>query len=136
MARHGWRERVMAECGSRPGAVEDYPFGDGAAVFKVAGKMFALVMLGDDPGTVNLKCDPDLAIELRHQYPGTVTPGYHMNKRHWNTVILDGTLPADELVELIDHSYSLVVARLTKATRDALIMTAVAHDQPAPPAAR
>jgi predicted DNA-binding protein (MmcQ/YjbR family) len=135
MARRGWRERVMAECGGRPGAVEDYPFGDGAAVFKVAGKMFAVVALGDDPGSISLKCDPDFATELRHQYPAAITPGYHLNKRHWNTVLLDGTVPADELVELIDHSYDLVVSRLTKAARDALIMNAVTHDRPAPPAA-
>jgi predicted DNA-binding protein (MmcQ/YjbR family) len=136
MVRGGRRERVMAECGGRPGAVEDYPFGDGAAVFKVAGRMFALVALGDPPGSVSLKCDPDFAVELRHQYPGAVTAGYHLNKRHWNTVLLDGTVPGDELVELIDHSYDLVVARLTRADRDALIMTAVTHDRPAPPAAR
>ena len=111
---------MIAECGAKPGSVEDYPFGDQAAVFKVAGKMFALVGLGDPPGTVSLKCDPDLATDLRGRYVA-ITPGYHLNKRHWNTVELDGSVPDDELQELIDHSYELVVARLTKAERSRLM---------------
>ena len=86
------RDRVLAACGGKPGAVEDYPFGDGAAVFKVAGRMFALVPLGETPGSVSLKCDPDLAVGLRSRYAG-ITPGYHLNKRHWNTVTLDGSVP-------------------------------------------
>jgi predicted DNA-binding protein (MmcQ/YjbR family) len=94
--------------------VEDYPFGDEVAVFKVVGRMFALVPLGEEPGSVSLKCDPELAIGLRGRYAG-VTPGYHLNKRHWNTVTLDGSVPDEEVLELIDHSYDLVVARLTKA---------------------
>jgi predicted DNA-binding protein (MmcQ/YjbR family) len=115
-----WRDRVIALCGAKPGAVEDYPFGDDAAVFKVAGKMFALVSLGQEPGSVSLKCDPGIAVELRAQYPA-VTAGYHLNKRHWNTVELDGSVPGDELTELIDHSYDLVVAGLTRAVRSKLI---------------
>jgi predicted DNA-binding protein (MmcQ/YjbR family) len=121
MVRGTGRVRVMAECAGRPGAVEEYPFGDGAAVFKVGGKMFALVALGDPPGSVSLKCDPEFALELRHQYPAAVTAGYHLNKRHWNTVLLDGTVPGDEVIELIDHSYDLVVARLPRAERDRLV---------------
>jgi predicted DNA-binding protein (MmcQ/YjbR family) len=109
----------MAECGARPGAVEDYPFGDDAAVFKVGGKMFALVSLGPPPGSVSLKCDPDLAVELRGRYPA-ITAGYHLSKRHWNTVELDGSVPDEELRELIDHSYELVVAGLTRAERNKL----------------
>ena len=111
------RDQVLAECLAKPGAVEDYPFGDGAAVCKVAGKMFALVSLGGEPGSVSLKCDPDRAVWLRRQY-GAVTAGYHLNKRHWNTIELDGSVPGDELADLIDHSYDLVVASLPKATRN------------------
>ena len=111
---------VMAACAAKPGAVEDYPFGDDVAVFKVAGRIFALVPLGGAPGSVSLKCDPDLAVGLRGRYAG-VTPGYHLNKRHWNTVALDGSVPSEEVLDLIDHSYDLVVARLTKAQRDQLI---------------
>ena len=85
------RDRVMAACGAKPGAAEDYPFGDEVAVFKVAGKMFALVSLGPAPGSVSLKCDPGLAGGLRGRY-AAITPGYHLNKRHWNTVTLDGSV--------------------------------------------
>lgn len=113
------RDRVVAACGAKPGSVEDYPFGEDAAVFKVAGKMFALVALGSPPGSVSLKCDPDLAIGLRRQH-AAITAGYHLNKRHWNTVTLDGSLPHDQLLDLIDHSYELVVARLPRAERDKL----------------
>src|SRR5215472_13273391 len=112
-------ERVIAACAAKPGAMEDYPFGD-EVVFKVAGRMFALVPLGEEPGSVSLKCDPELAIGLRGRYAG-VRPGYHLSKRHWNTVALDGSVPDEEVLELIDHSYDLVVARLTKAQRDRLI---------------
>jgi predicted DNA-binding protein (MmcQ/YjbR family) len=116
------RDRVIAECLAKPGATEDYPFGDEVAVFKVAGRMFALVPLvplGPPPGNVSLKCDPELAAALRARY-AAITPGYHLNKRHWNTVALDGSVPDDELLELIDHSYELVVARLTRAQRNEL----------------
>ena len=112
-------ERVIAECGAKPGSVEDYPFGDEVAVFKVAGRMFALVPLGSSPVTVSLKCDPGLAADLRARY-AAITPGYHLNKRHWNTVTLDGSVPDEEVLDLIDHSYDLVVARLTRAQRQEL----------------
>jgi predicted DNA-binding protein (MmcQ/YjbR family) len=112
-------DRVIAACGAKPGSSENYPFGDEVAVFKVAGRMFALVPLGQSPGSVSLKCDPHLAAGLRARY-AAVTPGYHLNKRHWNTVALDGSVPDDELLELIDHSYELVVARLTRAERNGL----------------
>jgi predicted DNA-binding protein (MmcQ/YjbR family) len=114
------RDRVIAECTAEPGSVEDYPFGDDVAVFKVADRMFALVTLGPPPGSVSLKCDPDLATGLRARYTA-ITPGYHLNKRHWNTVTLDGLMPDEELLELIDHSYELVVARLTRAQRNNLM---------------
>jgi predicted DNA-binding protein (MmcQ/YjbR family) len=114
------RDQVIAACVAKPGAAEDYPFGDDVAVFKVAGKMFALVSLGPPPGSVSLKCDPDLAADLRARYTG-ISAGYHLNKRHWNTVALDGSVPDEDLADLIDHSYDLVVARLTRAERDRLI---------------
>ena len=113
------REQVLELCGRFPGALEDYPFGDGVAVFKVAGRMFALVSLDGDPGSVNLKCDPGLALELRAVY-AAVRPGYHQNKRHWNTVELDGSIDDDELREMIDHSYELVVRRLPRAQQSRL----------------
>jgi predicted DNA-binding protein (MmcQ/YjbR family) len=119
MAGSSQRDRVIAACGAKPGSAEDYPFGDSVAVFKVAGRMFALVPLGQPPGSVSLKCDPHLAAGLRDRY-AAVTPGYHLNKRHWNTVALDGSVPDEELLELVDHSYELVVARLTKAERKSL----------------
>ena len=111
------RDRVIAACGAMLGAVEDYPFGDEVAVFKVGGRMFALVSLSDAPGSVSLKCDPVLADGLRARYPA-ITAGYHLNKRHWNTVVLDGSVPDDEVFEQIDHSHELVVATLTKAQRN------------------
>jgi predicted DNA-binding protein (MmcQ/YjbR family) len=104
------RDRVIAECLAKPGSSEEYPFGDGVAVFKVSGRMFALVPLGESPGSVSLKCDPDLAVSLRERY-AAITAGYHLNKRHWNTIALDGTVPEDELFELIHHSYELVAGR-------------------------
>jgi predicted DNA-binding protein (MmcQ/YjbR family) len=113
------RDDVLRYCEERPGAVEEYPFGDGVAVFKVGGKMFALVNLDGSDGFVNLKCDPDLALELRDRLPA-VRPGYHADKRHWNTVDLDVALDPDDLLEMIDHSYEVVVAGLTKKARAAL----------------
>jgi predicted DNA-binding protein (MmcQ/YjbR family) len=113
------RDTVIAACSAKPGSAEDYPFGDSVAVFKVAGKMFALVELGPPPGSVSLKCDPDLAADLRRRYAG-ITAGYHLNKRHWNTVALDGSVPEDEVLELTDHSYDLVVTHLPKSERDKL----------------
>jgi predicted DNA-binding protein (MmcQ/YjbR family) len=120
MATDSQRDRVIAACGGKPGSAEDYPFGDEVAVFKVAGRMFALVSLGAAPGSVSLKCDPGLAASLRGRYPA-VAPGYHLNKQHWNTVTLDGSVPDGEVLELVDHSYDLIVARLTRAQRSQLI---------------
>ncbi len=114
------RDRVIAACGGKPGSVEDYPFGDEVAVFKVAGRMFALVSLGPASGSVSLKCDPGLAADLRGRYPA-ITPGYHLSKRHWNTVLLDGSVPEAEVLELIDHSYDLVLAGLTRSQRNELM---------------
>lgn len=119
MTQTSCRDRVLAECLAKSGAVEDYPFGDEVAVIKVAGRMFALVSLGDPPGDLSLKCDPDLAVELRDRH-AAITAGYHLNKRHWNTITLDGSVPDAEIAELIDHSYELVVSGLTAAQRRAL----------------
>ena len=113
------RDGVFALCLALPGAEETYPFGDEVAVMKVGGKMFALVMLSGEPGSVNLKCDPDWAVELRQRHEA-VRPGYHMNKRHWNTVELDGTIDDEDVREMIEHSYGLVVRALPRRERDCL----------------
>jgi predicted DNA-binding protein (MmcQ/YjbR family) len=93
-------------CISKPDVTEGFPFGEKTLVFKVKGKIFALSNLAGDL-SVNLKCDPALALELREKY-SSVTPGYHMNKKHWNTVLLDGSVPDNEFYTWIDHSYDLV----------------------------
>jgi predicted DNA-binding protein (MmcQ/YjbR family) len=105
--------RVRRACLELPGAREDFPFGAGVSVFKVGGKMFALSRLGARPLTVSLKCEPELAEQLRATYPA-VRPGYHLNKRHWNTVEIDGSLADRLLLDLIEDSYDLVVAGLPK----------------------
>ena len=100
-------------CLSKNGAEEDFPFGTNVLVFKVMGKLFALTDIEKQPPTANLKCNPELAIELRERYSG-VRPGYHMNKAHWNTVELEGDISHDKIIELIDHSYGLIVNSLSK----------------------
>ncbi len=100
-------------CLSKPRATEGTPFGPDVLVFKVGGKMFALAALDDVPTTVNLKCDPDLALDLRDRYD-EIRPGYHMNKKHWNTVEIQGAIPHVELRKMIDHSYDLVAKSLPK----------------------
>jgi predicted DNA-binding protein (MmcQ/YjbR family) len=110
------RDDVLDHCTGLANAIEDYPFGDDVAVFKVGGRMFALAPLDGSPGSVNLKCDPELALELRARY-SAVHPGYHQNKRHWNTVDLDGSVETEALREMIDHSYQLVVDGLSRADR-------------------
>ncbi|MBA3274044.1 MAG: MmcQ/YjbR family DNA-binding protein [Chthoniobacterales bacterium] len=103
-------------CLARAGVTEGTPFGPEHIVFKVGGKMFALLAFEEVPATANLKCDPDRALELRDRYED-VQPGYHMNKRHWNTVVLAGSVPDGELRAMIDQSYSLVAASLPKRVR-------------------
>jgi predicted DNA-binding protein (MmcQ/YjbR family) len=112
-------EAFREYCLGKPAATEGTPFGPDDIVFKVAGKMFAIAALMEVPPTVNLKCDPDLALELRDRYE-QVRPGYHMNKKHWNTVVLDGVIPQVEIRKMIDHSYDLVVQSLPKAKRGKL----------------
>ncbi|HEX3419980.1 MAG TPA: MmcQ/YjbR family DNA-binding protein [Candidatus Udaeobacter sp.] len=101
-------------CLTKRGASEEIPFGPDVLVFKVAGKMFALAALDELPTTVNLKCDPDLALDLRDRYE-QVRPGYHMNKKHWNTIEIEAGIPDVELRKMIDHSYELVIKRLPKS---------------------
>src|SRR6266516_5793075 len=118
-------------CLSKPRATEGTPFGPDVLVFKVGGKMFALAALDDVPATVNLKCDPDLALDLRDRYD-EVRPGYHMNKKHWNTVEIQGAIPHVELRKMIDHSYDLVAKSLPKprarvAARSSLSSTSRRH---------
>jgi predicted DNA-binding protein (MmcQ/YjbR family) len=110
------RDDVLAFCLDLPAAEETYPFGDEVAVMKVAGKMFALVPLTEESASVNLKCDPSRALELRDAYPG-IRPGYHQDKRHWNTVHLDGSVEDDVVRGLIADSYDLVVAGLPRSVR-------------------
>jgi predicted DNA-binding protein (MmcQ/YjbR family) len=106
-------------CLSFTGAEETFPFGPKTSVFKVAGKMFALSQLGADSLQVSLKCEPELAEALRGAH-AAVLPGYHLNKRHWNTVIIDGSLPDETIRDMIEDSYDLVVSKLPRARRRAL----------------
>ncbi len=106
-------------CLSFPGADETFPFGPQTSVFKVAGKMFALSRLAETPLRLSLKCEPDLAERLRATHPA-VLPGYHLNKRHWNTVLLDGSMPEQTVADMTEDSYDLVVSRLPLARRRAL----------------
>ncbi len=106
-------EDAKTACDAQPHAVAELPFGPDALVYKVMGRMFALISLSDEPGRINLKCDPFVAQDLRDQYPAII-PGYHMNKRHWNTLILDGSLPEVMILKLIHDSYMLVVNNLSR----------------------
>ncbi|MGW0606281.1 MmcQ/YjbR family DNA-binding protein [Streptomyces sp. NPDC002640] len=110
-------QELRALCLSFGGAVEDFPFGPDTSVFKVGGKLFALTALDARPLKVNLKCDPDDALRLRREHAGWILPGWHMNKRHWNTVTADGALPDALVRELVENSYDLVVAGLPRAER-------------------
>jgi predicted DNA-binding protein (MmcQ/YjbR family) len=102
-------ESLREYCISKNNVTESFPFGDDTLVFKTDGKIFALVNLGGDL-SINLKCDPALAIELREKFP-SVTPGYHMNKKHWNTVQLDGSVPDKKIFSWIDHSYDRIAGK-------------------------
>ncbi|AFL81107.1 hypothetical protein Aeqsu_1623 [Aequorivita sublithincola DSM 14238] len=106
-------EQFREYCIAKKGVTESFPFDDKALVFKVMDKMFALAGLDSNPATANLKCDPERAIELREEYDGSIIAGYHMSKKHWNTIEIENVSPK-LLTELIDHSYDLVVKGLTK----------------------
>jgi predicted DNA-binding protein (MmcQ/YjbR family) len=112
-------EELRALCLSFRGSEETFPFGFETSVFKVVGKMFALSRLSGEPLSVSLKCEPQLAQELRAMHPA-ITGGYHLNKRHWNTVALDGSLPDQMIRELVEDSYDLVVSSLSRARRRGL----------------
>lgn len=107
-------------CLSKNGAIEDFPFGDDVTVIKVASKMFALISERNNQLNISLKCDPFLAENLRQQY-ASITPGYHLNKSHWNTIMIDGSLPESALNNMIDHSYALVFKGLRKSEREAIL---------------
>ena len=109
---------LKAACLALPGAAEQFPFGDEDSVFKVGGKMYAISALDGEPLQLSLKCEPDLAAQLRAAHPA-IAPGYHLNKRHWNTITLDGSLPDQMVTDLLGDSYDLVVASLPKARRPA-----------------
>lgn len=107
-----WRAYLLA----KPGAVERHPFDPAFPVYFVKQKMFALYASGEDGDSMNLKCWPDWSVELREKHP-SIIPGYHMNKKHWNTLFLDASLPRPLVKRLIDHSYDLVIGKLKAAGR-------------------
>ncbi|GAA0872450.1 MmcQ/YjbR family DNA-binding protein [Gangjinia marincola] len=111
-------EELREYCLAKKGVTESFPFDNDTLVFKVMDKMFALFSLERIPLSVNLKCDPDYAIELREKHDGLINPGYHMSKKHWNTVIVDGQLSEKLVRHLINHSYDLVVSKLPKKVKD------------------
>jgi predicted DNA-binding protein (MmcQ/YjbR family) len=115
-------EEISAFASDLAGAVEEQPFGPDVDVLKVGGKIFAILSPESSPESISLKCDPDLAIELRLRY-AAVVPGYHLNKRLWNTVHLDGTVPDDEILRMVTHSYDQVAAGLPKSIRQTLAST-------------
>jgi predicted DNA-binding protein (MmcQ/YjbR family) len=108
------RSEIEAYCAAKVGVLASYPFGLEPLVFKVGGKMFALSSEAEGQPMISLKCDPDRASLLRGSFP-SITPGYHLNKNHWNSLILDDTIPEPLVLDLIDHSYDLVVRSLKKA---------------------
>ncbi|KAA9148946.1 MmcQ/YjbR family DNA-binding protein [Amycolatopsis acidicola] len=114
-------------CLSLPGSREEFPFDEGTSVFKVSGKMFALSRLSGKPLSVSLKCDPELAVRLRLDFPA-ITGGYHLNKKHWNTVVLDGSVPARLVGEMIEDSYDLVVAGLPRREQEKLKWVALSRE--------
>lgn len=112
-------EELRDYCLSKKGASESTPFDDVTLVFKVGGKMFALIPLDENELSINLKCEPEQAVALREKY-AAVKPGYHMNKTHWNTVMVDGSIGKSELLQMVDHSYDLIVKSLTRKQQEAL----------------
>ena len=114
-------DAVREYCLKKDGKItEGFPFGEGVLVFKVEGKMFLLMNLDEHPLSMNVKCGPELAVDLRERYEA-VRPGYHMNKIHWNTVLLDGSIPDRELKVMIDHSFEQIVAGMKRSIREKLL---------------
>ncbi len=112
-------EELREYCLSKPGTSEDFPFGEQTLVFRVLGKIFLLTSVDSHPLSFNAKCDPERAVDLRGRYD-SIRPGYHMNKQHWNTITIDGSVPKKLIIELIDHSYELIKNSLPKKQRDTL----------------
>ncbi len=112
-------DELKETCLALPGAVEEFPFSPGLSVFKVAAKVFALTPLADEPLRISLKCEPGLALDLRATY-SAITAGYHLNKKHWNTVVVGGSVPDQLVTDMVEDSWDLVVASLPKRTRLAL----------------
>ncbi|MEP1032221.1 MmcQ/YjbR family DNA-binding protein [Ekhidna sp.] len=112
-------EEFRDYCITKPGTTEETPFGPDTLVFKVLGKMYALTGI-DTFEFINLKCDPEYAMELREKYDGSIRPGYHMNKQQWNSVYTDGVVPDTLIRQLIDDSYDLIVAKLPKKDKEQL----------------
>jgi len=111
--------RILSDyCLFKKGVTEEFPFDETALVFKVMGKMFTITNI-DNFVSFNVKCDPELAVQLREEYSG-VLPGYHMNKKHWNTILMDGSIPDSNAYEWIDHSYDLVVSKLPRKVKEEL----------------
>jgi len=111
---------VLDYCRKKKGVTEDFPFDDTTLTVRVGGRIFLLTDIHSDPLRVNLKCDPLVALDLRDEFP-SVIPGYHMNKVHWNTVVLDGSVPVDRIRWMIDHSYEMVISKLSKRERERII---------------
>jgi predicted DNA-binding protein (MmcQ/YjbR family) len=112
-------ETLQEYCLSKPGVEETLPFGPDTLVYKIKGKAFLLTSLDSEEFRFNVKCDPDKALELREEFP-CVLPGWHMNKKHWNTIVVDGSVSSKQLKEWIDHSYELVVQSLPKNLKEEL----------------
>lgn len=113
-------EELRSYCLTKKGATESFPFGEQTLVFKVGDKIFLLTGLDSHPISFNVKCDPEEAVNLREQYPNSVFPGYHMNKKHWNTVILNNEITLDQAKRMIDHSYELIFNSLPLKIRDSI----------------
>lgn len=113
------KDEVRSYCLSKTHATSDFPFDQVTEVFRLVKKMFALMGIDNDPGQINLKCDPPMGRDLREQFEA-IKPGYHMNKEHWITVVLDGSLEPDMIKGLIDHSYELILKSLSKKQRTEL----------------
>lgn len=114
-------KNIMEYCLNKKGATKDYPFGPEPLVIKIGGKIFALIFENKgDYSYINLKCDPVIAENLREQHKN-IRPGYHMNKKHWNTITMDGSLPESDVFAMIDHSYDMVVKNLPKTLRESIL---------------
>ncbi|HON79475.1 MAG TPA: MmcQ/YjbR family DNA-binding protein [Spirochaetota bacterium] len=113
-------KKIRSYCSRKKGVSEDFPFDMETLVLRVGSKIFLLSDINEKPFRMNLKCDPFRSMVLREKY-NQITPGYHMNKKHWNTVLVDGVIPDNEVLELVDHSYELVLKGMKKSERDEIL---------------